>query len=775
MNAVHTTYEYITTEKELVTVLNNELIPYFKKGNCIVALDLETYITSTMGANGEEEDSKVKNIVPRPILKKDGTFTGQIKTLQLGLDPNNPLSIGGKQFIFDVQKLTYPVVTKYLKHFIEASYILGHNLKYDYQFLYSLLSIYPKKMYDTMLISQVLYAGDLKRHGLADLYSHLLDYSWFLNNMKMPFDAYKEFKKKCQVDVWSNNLSEEQLKYAADDVYLIFYCFEEMRKALNEWEKKYERHFDKDTGIKSVIKLECKLIPVFALMELRGIHIDMDYHSNHVIKVLQIEKDRAYAEVDLTRTIEVKKTNGKYGKERLIWFESITEKINLNSPAQLKPALETILREDLGEDLVLEGTAEAVLSRFLNDRDIFTKLSEKTKNTLLAVLRYKKASSLLSKFGQKTIDSCTDRSYIHPSWFAIGSDENSVATGRSSCKNINIQQIPSRGSLFKSAENPNGYGVTDLFRTAFNADDGYVIVCADYSQIEARVAAAACGEKDLVRRFNAGTIDIYGAIAKAMMNLDFEPSKDDPREEVAYLRNYIGKTAGLSMLYGTHWRSLGKFMFDKTEGKVNWSDDEAKEAYENFFTNFQNFRIAMRAYNAEVKRLPEEAGQTLYPFRQRRNGNLVPYFVAFSKFGLKRPRRFTLKPEHLRLDQFGLSSRAEKRIKEDGTEERSNAYYERVSSASREGFNHEIQSASANVLKLAALKIHYAFVEAGFDWKEGIAALVHDEVLCHVLEEHAEQAKEIVERCMKEAAEELIPQVSIPAKAKIAKNWALSK
>lgn len=765
-------YKYITQEEELLEVVEKELKPYLLTEKPIIALDLETYIPDNI------------DDIPRPILKADGTYTGQIRTLQLGLDPNKAISLHGKQFIIDVKALGYELVSTYLKPILESSYILGHNLKYDYQFLYALLNIKLKKMIDTMLIGQVLYAGDIRNHGLVDVYQYLFNskerYAWFKLSTKsedypegMSFLQYKEFKSSQQAAWWGDTLKEKQLRYAADDVFYIFYCLEIFKDRLDKWEKTYEAKFEKGTGIRSVINLECSLISVYALMELRGVHVDLDYHKNHVIRILEEEKLKAQESCkNITRTYKVLKHLGRR-PNRLEWEEEITEPINLNSPAQLKPKLEELINNDLpaGRKIQLDGTGEDIVKRFLNDQEYANQLSDKTKSTLRTVLNYKKASSLLSKFGQKLIDEASDRSYIHPNWFQLGSVEGSISTGRSSCKGPNYQQIPSRGFLFNSE-----HEVGNFFRTAYRADKGYKMVCADYSQIEARLAALICKNYDLVKRFNDGSLDIYGAIAKAMMDLDYEPKKDSDDEQEKFLRNYIGKTAGLSLLYGTHWRSLGKWMFDKTDGKVNWDSVEAETAYNKFFKNFPEFRIAIDEYRKRVAELPELAGKTLYPFTKRnREGELVPYFVAFSAVGLKRPRRFVLKPDYLNKTEDGLSFRGPKPVNEDGVVIGANPYNASLGAAAREGFNHQIQSTAANILKYAAYLIHNEFIRHGFEWQEGIVALVHDEVLCHVKEEHVGLAKAIVEACMQRAGEKLAVGLAFKIKAGIGDTWSAAK
>lgn len=753
---------YITTEEQLKNAVEKYIAPYCADKNAILAFDIESY--------------SLDDTFPRPILQANGTYSGQIRTIQIGLNPDRAISMGGIQFVIDAKYIPYSVITQHLGYYLTNYSLVGHNIKYDYQFAFALLKIRPKKMIDTMLLGQILYAGAVRNHGLVDCYEYLLEYSWFVNNAEMNFKEYKAFKESQQTADWTGELTPDNIKYAAHDVFFIFYCLEEFKTKLTEWEKNQERRFKPGTGIRHVAKLEFNLIPVYAMMELRGMPFDIQYHETHVMRILQEEKDKAAGKCrKLTRTYETETGVGR-GKNRTVSIEKITEPININSHAQLKPVLEELINKDLVASyqflVRLPGTGEDVIKKYLNDLSISKYLTNETKDTLRTVLMYKKASSLLSKFGQKLIDATSNRGYLHPSWFLMGDFEGSVATGRSSCKQPNLQQSPSRGALFASGDF-KGYDATDLFRKAYRAKPGYKIVCADYPQIEARLAALLCGATDLVRRFNEDTIDIYGAIAKAMMDLSYEPSKESTNEYERYLRNYIGKTAGLSLIYWVHWKSLSKFMFDKTEGQVHWNDTEAEQAYNNFFKNFPEVKVSHEMYKHKVASLAKEAG-SLLPFTKRKGKELVPYHIAFSGTGLKRPRRFVLKPDQLRLGEFDLSPKAPRRVDEEGIT-RSNVFNERISSAVREGFNHEIQSSAANILKYAALLIHNELEAKGLDWEEGIVALVHDEVLCHVKEENADMVKEVVERCMKKAGEDLAPGLIFKIKGKVADTWAEAK
>jgi DNA polymerase I-like protein with 3'-5' exonuclease and polymerase domains len=237
-------YEYITEEEQFLEAIE-EIEDYINDPNWkeegikpLLAVDVETF--------GERLPYKR---VPMPICFKEGEPTGLLRTVQIGLnpiyDPKRPFT--NKQYVFDCLFLGYDLVKEKLKSILETVNIIGHNLKYDWQFLFAVLGIRPKYIVDTMLISKVLLAGDPVNHGLDDSYGRFLDFSWFKQETKcdeypngMTIDQYIDYKKKHQTSDWSGDLTENQKKYAAEDVYFIFYMVQEQKEWINDYRRVYE-------------------------------------------------------------------------------------------------------------------------------------------------------------------------------------------------------------------------------------------------------------------------------------------------------------------------------------------------------------------------------------------------------------------------------------------------------------------------------------------------------------------------------------------------------
>ena len=185
-------YKYITTDSQLEDCKTILLAYISNHKNPKLALDLETY-------------SLVEGEFPRAIPDGNGGFIGQVSTMQIGLDP----SISDVQFILDVGKLGVQLITDNLKDILTNTLLLGHNIKYDVAFLMAVFGIFPTKLRDTMLISQVYKAGDKFEHSLASLYKKFLDFGWFRAETGKTFKEYEEYKEALQKSNWNQTLTSE--------------------------------------------------------------------------------------------------------------------------------------------------------------------------------------------------------------------------------------------------------------------------------------------------------------------------------------------------------------------------------------------------------------------------------------------------------------------------------------------------------------------------------------------------------------------------------------
>ena len=181
----------------------------------------------------------------------------QFDTETDGLDPhvNNLISMqfGYKHFDTGEQQVIVvdckSIDPKEYKNVLENRYLIGHNLKFDLQFLYN-YGIVPLNVYDTFICEQLLYLG-YKPGSVSMKLSDVL-----LRNTGIELD--KSFQK----EISRKGLTKEGIRYAANDVVYL----QDIRRAqmLTAQSRKCEKAFI----------VENRFVPAIAYLEWCGIRLD---------------------------------------------------------------------------------------------------------------------------------------------------------------------------------------------------------------------------------------------------------------------------------------------------------------------------------------------------------------------------------------------------------------------------------------------------------------------------------------------------------------------
>ena len=220
-----------------------------------------------------------------------------------------------------------------------------------------------------------------------------------------------------------------------------------------------------------------------------------------------------------------------------------TKEINFNSPKQVKRVL-----AEMGHEV--ESTGIDTLEKLDSD---FTR----------AMIRYRKTSKLLSSFVEPLpghINQETGR--IHAQFPQMGAD-----TGRFTCKNPNLQQIP------KEQE----------WRDLFRASPGHKILTADYSQIELRIMAEFSEDRAFLEAYRKGT-DLHTKTAADVFQVPMDQVSNDQRS--------AAKAINFGLCYGQTSKGLSD--------KLNIPEEEAQsfiKAYYKAYPVVKNTldRLGMKA------------------------------------------------------------------------------------------------------------------------------------------------------------------------------------
>ena len=196
------------------------------------------------------------------------------------------------------------------------------------------------------------------------------------------------------------------------------------------------------------------------------------------------------------------------------------------------------------------------------------------------IIEYREAAKLLSTYIIPMPDIADDENRIHTTF-----TQNVTATGRLSSKDPNLQNIPVRTDEGKR------------IRTGFIAPKGKVLVSADYSQFELRLAAVLSGDQALVDDFNHD-IDIHTKTASEAFKTPFDKVTKNQRR--------AAKVINFGILYGMSVRGLSD------AAKMPYG--EAKQFIENYF----KLRAPIKDYLDKILKQAREAGfvETYYGRRR---------------------------------------------------------------------------------------------------------------------------------------------------------------
>jgi len=292
--------------------------------------------------------------------------------------------------------------------------------------------------------------------------------------------------------------------------------------------------FDKEIEVNNFNKIfydiEIPMINVLSDMETEGIKIDTSY-----LKKL----DKEFEE-DL----------GKLKKEI---FKKAGEEFNLNSPKQLGEILFDKLKLVSKAKKTKTGqysTSEEVLSSLANDHKIIEKILEwrsldKLQNTYVKSL-------------PKEVSRLTNR--VHSSF-----NQTVTTTGRLSSNNPNLQNIPIRTA--------NGQKIRRAFIPR-NSD--YILMAADYSQIELRVIASISNEENMIDAFTNNQ-DIHTMTASKIYNVDPENVTREQRGNA--------KTVNFGIIYGVSAFGLSQ--------QTDLNRSESKVMIDNYFLNYPGLKKYM--------------------------------------------------------------------------------------------------------------------------------------------------------------------------------------
>ena len=309
---------------------------------------------------------------------------------------------------------------------------------------------------------------------------------------------------------------ENEINNLSDKTNIIFQL-----KGLLEKELRQNKH------ISLYKEIEIPVLKVLANMEIEGINLDVAY-----LNKLSKKTDK-----------EIEKT------KKIIYSES-KEEFNISSPKQLGEVLFDKMKIISNPKKTKTGqysTSEDVLSYLAKDNDFVKHILEyrsltKLQNTYINAL----PNEVLKNTGK-----------IHTEYM-----QTVAATGRLSSINPNLQNIPIRTSRGK-----------EIRRAFISRNKDFVILSADYSQIELRIIAALSNEENMINAFNDNE-DIHSSTAATVFNTKIENVTKSQRTNA--------KTVNFGIIYGVSAFGLSN--------QTNLSRKESKELIETYYNKYPKLK-----------------------------------------------------------------------------------------------------------------------------------------------------------------------------------------
>ncbi len=305
---------------------------------------------------------------------------------------------------------------------------------------------------------------------------------------------------------WSGELSRAQLEYAARDAAILLPLRESLSGKLEE------------EGLGYISGVEFGAVAAISEMELAGIRLDLARWKELEVTVRE------------RRDLAAERLESFFPPpEGVLPLEGLGPRLNLNSPKQITDAFRTLGIE-------------------LPDTKVWTLLKIEHP-AARALLEYRELQKKLGTYLEPY------PKFIHPRTGRIHANflQCRVPTGRLACTNPNIQQIPHE----------------DEFRRCFVAEEGNVLVIADYSQIELRILAEVSDDPAFVGAFQRGD-DLHRLTAATMYGVPMEEVTKDQRSDA--------KRINFGLMYGRGARSLS--------AQLGTDEERGRQLIDEYFANY---------------------------------------------------------------------------------------------------------------------------------------------------------------------------------------------
>ena len=331
--------------------------------------------------------------------------------------------------------------------------------------------------------------------------------------------AFKDLVGSGKKEINFSDVDVEKAKdYAAEDADITLRLYKKFKKNLKA---------EKMTNVYEIF--EKPMIKILAFMEIEGIKIDSKF-----LKLLSSKFEK-----------KIKAIQNEV-------FKISKKEFNIASPKQLG--------EIIYNDLKIANLKKTKKGSFATSASVLEDLAFKGHKFPKLVLDWRQLSKLKNTYSDSLPEHINPKTKrVHTSFLLAA-----TTTGRLASSDPNLQNIP-----IKSEDGKD-------IRKAFIAESDYVLISADYNQIEMRILADLADVKELKKAFKNNE-DIHSLTASQIFNINIKKVNEDQRRKA--------KAINFGIIYGISQYGLAK--------QINVSNQEADEFLNSYFAKFPEIKVYM--------------------------------------------------------------------------------------------------------------------------------------------------------------------------------------
>lgn len=712
----------------------------------------DKYVEATM-------EQAMSVLLPLKLCQLDSETKGldchtkALLTVQLGNRDN--------QVVIDWTTLT-PKEKRIVKNYLESDRLfLGWNLMFDLTFLY-VQGIYPKHIWDGMIVEQLLYLG----YPASMREKSLRAAAW--NYLNINID------KTVRGKIVNDGLTTEVVIYAAGDVTYI-----------EDIKEKQDIEVEKQ-GMKLAVELECEFVKSLAYFKYCGVHLDVTKWKAKMAKD-QAKLNKAISELNAW-VVAWDKENPHSGYD-IQYPELKYPKYSSDYPAEVKRLIKDGYKRFPQEDLQTpDGKVDAYkkviknqFTRIDTQGDLFTgfdtepkcvinwssqkqviplfellginvetfdkKTKQKKKSIEANVLKpqkndfpiipifleYQEAAKVVSTYGQNWLNAINPKTgRIHADFHSIGTDTARVSSGGGVWK-LNMQNLP---------HDPET-------RACFTSEEGNAWLSADYQSQESRIIASVSKDEKMIDLFEHGCGDVHSLVAyMSYPNVIPRDTKIEDIKKLYHNWRQKAKSIEFAINYGGDYNTISK--------NDGIPVEEAKEIYDNFMEGFPGIKRYQDYCRMAVMR---DGYILLNPL----TGHRAHIYDAEE-----------LKETHNKMQEPGFweyYQNVRKHNPQDEIVQEVRHYMQRKAASEKQSINYRIQNRGAMCFKLSSIKLFNWIVDHKLIDKVKMCVPAHDEFNLECPVAIKEQVGKVLIDCMIAGGKPFCPNVFLGADIDINDHW----